>query len=315
MKRELSRKSSDLPQLVDEILASYRADARTQRIEQQFLPNKQTIIEITDLLLELTYPGFIGRHELNWQNAEYHAGAVVGRLYDTLTTEIEQCLCFEREVCEQPPDENVDCSQIAVETTDAFLREIPVIRALLTTDVQAAYDGDPAATSTAEIILAYPAIIAITIYRYAHALQALRVPMMPRIMTEHAHRLTGIDIHPGATIGPSFFIDHGTGVVIGETCEIGAHVKIYQGVTLGALSFPKDARGRLIRGEKRHPTVRDHVTVYANATVLGADTVLGEGAVVGGSVFLTRSVEPYHQVSMTPPDLKIRPPREQSSTS
>jgi serine O-acetyltransferase len=186
---------------------------------------------------------------------------------------------------------------------------IPGIRAQLADDVQAAYDGDPAAVNTSECILAYPAVHAITIYRYAHQLYEFDVPYVPRIMCEHIHRITGIDIHPGARIGRSFFIDHGTGVVIGETTEIGDNVKMYQGVTLGALSFPKDERGRLIRGHKRHPTVGNSVTIYANAIVLGGETNLGAGSIIGGSVFLTKSVEPGHQISITPPVLKVRPPQ------
>jgi serine O-acetyltransferase len=191
---------------------------------------------------------------------------------------------------------------------------MPEVRAMLADDVQAHYDGDPAAESTAEIVLAYPGLLAITIHRYAHELYAQNVPKMPRIMSEHAHRLTGIDIHPGARIGRHFCIDHGTGVVIGETTEIGDNCKIYQGVTLGALSFPKDERGRIIRGHKRHPTVGNNVTMYANATILGGETVLGDGAVIGGGVFITRSVAPGHQVSLAPPVLRVRPPRDASDS-
>jgi serine O-acetyltransferase len=179
---------------------------------------------------------------------------------------------------------------------------------MLADDVQAHYDGDPAAGSTTEVILAYPGMLAITIHRYAHELYLLGVPKMPRIMSEYAHRRTGIDIHPGAKIGRCFCIDHGTGVVIGETAEIGDSVKMYQGVTLGALSFPRDDRGRVIRGCKRHPTIGNKVTIYANAIVLGGQTVIGDGAVIGGSVFITKSVAPGHQVAISPPVLKVRPP-------
>ncbi|MBI5865934.1 MAG: serine acetyltransferase, partial [Planctomycetes bacterium] len=175
-------------------------------------------------------------------------------------------------------------------------------------DVQAHYDGDPAAQSTTEIILAYPGMLAITIHRYAHILYNLDVPKLPRVLSEWAHRRTGIDIHAGTRIGRSFCIDHGTGVVIGETTTIGDNCKIYQGVTLGALSFPKDERGRIIRGHKRHPTIGNNVTIYANAIVLGGDTVIGDGAVIGGSVFLTQSVAPGHQVAINPPVLRVRAP-------
>jgi serine O-acetyltransferase len=186
-----------------------------------------------------------------------------------------------------------------------FLVKLPALRAMLLDDVQAAFDGDPAATNLDEVILAYPGLLAVTVYRVAHELFEMGVPLMPRIMTEWAHSRTGADIHPGAHIGKSFFIDHATGVVIGETSLIGANVKLYQGVTLGAVSHPRDESGRVIRNTKRHPTVQDGVTVYANATVLGGETVLGEKSIVGGSVFLTESVPSGSRVAITPPELKV----------
>jgi serine O-acetyltransferase len=178
---------------------------------------------------------------------------------------------------------------------------------MLAGDVQAAFDGDPAAVNFDEVILAYPGVLAISVHRLAHRLYELDVPLMPRIMSEWAHLQTGIDIHPGARVGRNFFIDHGTGVVIGETTDIGDNVKVYQGVTLGALSFPKDERGRVIREAKRHPTVEDDVTLYANAIVLGGDTVLGRGSVIGGSVFITTSVPPGSIVTFKPPELRVKP--------
>jgi serine O-acetyltransferase len=187
-----------------------------------------------------------------------------------------------------------------------FLRRLPVVRALLASDVQAAFDGDPAATSLDEIIFCYPGLEAITVQRLAHELYDLKVPVIPRMMTEWAHSRTGIDIHPGARIGPSFFIDHGTGVVIGETCDIAEHVTLYQGVTLGALSFPRDAAGNIIRGRKRHPTIEHHVVIYANATVLGGDTVVGAGSAIGASVSLNRSVPPNTIVTVEKPSLRFR---------
>jgi serine O-acetyltransferase len=179
------------------------------------------------------------------------------------------------------------------------------LRARLANDVQAAFEGDPAAKSFDEVIFAYPAIFAITIYRLAHELHLQGIPLLPRIMTEHAHSVTGIDIHPGATIGSGFFIDHGTGVVIGETTHIGNHVKLYQGVTLGALSLAMDDEGRMIRGKKRHPTIEDDVIIYAGATILGGTTVIGRGSVIGGNVWLTRSVPPYTRVVISEPELLI----------
>jgi len=186
-----------------------------------------------------------------------------------------------------------------------FLNRLPHIRGLLLQDVQAAYDGDPAATNLDEVILAYPGLLAVSVYRIAHALYDLGVPMMARIMTEWAHSKTGCDIHPGADIGPAFFIDHATGVVIGETTHIGEGVKLYQGVTLGALSFPRDASGQIIRGRKRHPTLESGSTLYANATVLGGQTVVGAESVIGGSVFLTHSVPARSRVSLKEPELRV----------
>ena len=296
-----------LPRLVDRIVESYLADARTQHIDREYLPSTAAIVGTCSLLMELTYPGYFGRMGLTQHNISYHVGELLPRLWEQLAEQIQQCLCHEAEAASVGCDEET-CGERARQLANEFIECIPDIRRLLAEDVQAAYDGDPAAESTAECILAYPAILAITIHRYAHKLYELKVPLMPRIMAEYAHRETGIDIHPGARIGRSFFIDHGTGVVVGETTDIGDNVKLYQGVTLGALSFAKDERGRLIRGHKRHPTVGRNVTVYANAIVLGGETELGDGAIVGGSVFLTQGVAPGHQVSITPPVLKVKPP-------
>ncbi|MBC8106035.1 MAG: serine acetyltransferase, partial [Anaerolineae bacterium] len=196
-----------------------------------------------------------------------------------------------------------ECEQQAGEIVAAFLARLGDIRKLLADDVQAAFDSDPAAQNTDETIFCYPGIFAITVQRLAHELYVLDVPLLPRIMTEYAHSLTGIDIHPGAKLGSSFFIDHGTGVVIGETTIIGENVKIYQGVTLGAIA---PAYGQYLRGQKRHPTIEDNVTIYAGATILGGETVIGKGSVIGGNVFITSSVPPMNQVSAEPPKLKYR---------
>jgi serine O-acetyltransferase len=187
---------------------------------------------------------------------------------------------------------------------------LPDLRLTLEDDVRAAYEGDPAAKSHYEIVFCYPGLEAVTVYRLAHELLALGVPLLPRIMTEAAHSKTGIDIHPGAAIGPGFFIDHGTGVVIGETCDIGRNVKLYQGVTLGALSFPRDGQGHLVRGKKRHPTLEDEVVVYANATILGGETVIGHHAVIGSNVWLTHSVAPNTRVLTEEPTLRMRRPED-----
>ena len=190
--------------------------------------------------------------------------------------------------------------------TLAFLEQLPTLRKILALDVQAAYDGDPACKSLDEVIFCYPGLEAITVYRLAHLLHQLQVPLIPRMMTEWAHSRTGIDIHPGATMGKYFFIDHGTGVVIGETCTIGDWVKLYQGVTLGALSFATDPEGGLVRGTKRHPTIEDHVVIYANATILGGQTVIGHDSVIGSSAWVTRSVEPHTTVTLEKPRLRMR---------
>src|SRR2546421_8252939 len=196
-----------------------------------------------------------------------------------------------------------------------MLRRMPDLRTVLAQGVQAAYEGDPAAKNYHEIIFCYPGLEAVTIYRIAHELLLLGVPLIPRMMTEYAHNKTGIDIHPGARIGRSFFIDHGTGVVIGETCDIGRRVKLYQGVTLGALRFPRDPDGNIIRGKKRHPTLEDEVVVYANATILGGDTVVGHHAVVGASVMLTHSVDPYTVVTLDKPSLRMKSPEAKEKDS
>ena len=184
-----------------------------------------------------------------------------------------------------------------------FFRQIPAVRAMVQTDLQAAYDGDPAATGMAEIVFAYPGLFAITVYRLAHVLYTLNVPMLPRIMTEHAHSITGIDIHPGATVGKFFFIDHGTGIVVGETTVIGDNVKIYQGVTLGALST---RGGQTLRGKRRHPTIEDNVTIYAGTSVLGGETVIGRDSVIGANAFITKSVAPCTTVSTQPQEMQMK---------
>ncbi|TWT43641.1 Serine acetyltransferase [Phycisphaerae bacterium RAS1] len=300
----------DLPTLVQRIVSSYHSEPRIQHIDREHLPARAAIVNVCDLLLELTYPGFVGRRGLTQHNIAFHVGELLPKLYELLVEQIAACLRHESEDVQGDSEAGAaGFEQSASDAAARFIQAIPDVRRMLSADVQAAYDGDPAATGTTEVVLAYPGVLAITIYRYAHELTRMDVPLMPRIMSEHAHHLTGIDIHPGASIGRSFFIDHGTAVVIGETSVIGDNVKIYQSVTLGALSFPKDARGRIIRGTKRHPTLGNGVTIYSNATVLGGDTTLGDGSVVGGSVFLTKSVEPGHMVSITPPILKVRPPQ------
>jgi serine O-acetyltransferase len=229
-------------------------------------------------------------------------------LHDKLTRQIARALQHEDRVVRQIKDclDPVDYEAKGQAMAVTFLERIPALRAILATDAQAAFTGDPACKSIDEVVFCYPGLEAITVHRLSHELRRLGVPFIPRMMSEWAHKQTGIDIHPGATIGQHFFIDHGTGVVIGETCEIGNHVKIYQGVTLGALSFATDSDGNLVRGHKRHPTIEDNVVIYASATILGGKTVVGHHSVIGSSVWLTHSVEPHTTVTMEKPRLRIR---------
>jgi serine O-acetyltransferase len=293
-----------LDRLKEELLDSYLKDERARRISQRYLPSREAIVEILNSVLDLMYPGYFGRLDLNRENLGAHVAQMVTALVPKLEREIEHCLCYGREREALRPEFG-ECAPRAREVAQIFLRRLPEIRTLLIRDVQAAFDGDPAALNLDEIILAYPGVLAVSVYRIAHALYDLGVPMMARIMTEWAHSKTGCDIHPGATIGAAFFIDHATGVVIGETTHIGERVKLYQGVTLGALSLPKDASGQIIRGRKRHPTVESGSTLYANATVLGGQTVVGADSVIGGSVFLTHSVPPRSRVSLKEPELRV----------
>ena len=295
-----------LGELVERIVASYHADARIQHIDRFYLPSRAEIIQLVRDLLELLYPGFIGRQRLTRHNVAFHIGDLLPRIGESAFRQIDQCLCYVNEM-KHPGGNDARASESrAREVTVLFLEGIPAIREMLAGDVQAAYDGDPAALNLDEVILAYPGLLAISVQRLAHVLYKMDVPLMPRIMSEWAHNQTGIDIHPGANIGRNFFIDHGTGVVVGETTDIGNNVKLYQGVTLGALSIPKDERGRVIRSTKRHPTVKDHVTIYANAIILGGDTVIGEGSTIGGSVFITSSVPPNSVVTFKPPELRLK---------
>ena len=296
--------NKNLDGLVADLLASYRADSRTHRIGQRFLPSRGRIVEMLEEIRQVLFPGYFGRKALTKENTKYHLGNLLLWLGEDLIAQIQRCLCYAASA-----KASDDCDDRAAEIAHKFLRRIPAVRQMLLLDAQAAYDGDPAAKSIDEVIYCYPGFFAITVYRVAHELSTLGVPLMPRIMTEHAHSLTGVDIHPGAVIGGSFFIDHGTGVVIGETTRIGDNVKIYQGVTLGALSFPKDERGRVIKGLQRHPTIKDSVTIYANATILGGGTVIGKGVTVGGNTFVTSSITAGSTVTSETHPVRVRKTR------
>ncbi len=298
-----------LPDLTRRIVENYLKVGSTHHLEHCPLPSHEAVLAITEDLRDILYPGYRRRDGLHFGNITYHVGALIDGLHDELTRQIARALCHG--VDREGPRRQGRCCVAEFESLGqakavAFLEQLPDLRSMLALDVQAAYDGDPACRSLDEVIFCYPGLEAITVYRLAHLLFDLDVPFIPRMMTEWAHMRTGIDIHPGAKIGKHFFIDHGTGVVIGETCEIGEHVKIYQGVTLGALSFPTDAQGRLVRDTKRHPTIEDRVVIYANATILGGETVIGHDAVIGASTWVTESVAPKSTVMLDTPRMRIR---------
>ena len=299
-----------LPDVTDQVVATYSQIGTINHLGHSPLPHNDAVIEITHDLMEVIYPGYQRRQKLHAGNVAYHVGDLLEGLSNALTQQIARALRHKQALANsddpQAADANDAFEELAKQKTIALLASLPRLRELLATDVQAAYDGDPAAQGLDEIILCYPGLQAITVHRLAHELYGLDVPFIPRMMAEWSHNRTGIDIHPGATIGPSFFIDHGTGVVIGETTEIAAHVKLYQGVTLGALSFPKDDSGQLVRGQKRHPTIEEGVVIYANATVLGGETVIGSRSVIGASVSLIQSVPPNTVVTIEKPQLKFR---------
>jgi len=296
-----------LPEITSKMVETYRKYQATNHLGHCPLPNYDAVIEAVEWMKEILFPGYRHRDGLHMGNIGYYVGDLVDKLHDVLTQQIARALRHEANHSAQcDPIRLADFESLGQAKTVAFLNQLPELSKLLAMDVQAAYDGDPACKSLDEVILCYPGLEAVTVYRLAHLLHELEVPLIPRMMTEWAHSRTGIDIHPGAKIGPHFFIDHGTGVVIGETCEIGSHVKLYQGVTLGALSFAKDAHGRLVRGTKRHPTIEDRVVIYANATVLGGRTVVGHDSVIGSSVWLTRSVPPHTTVTLERPNLCMR---------
>ncbi len=295
-----------LPDLVKAVVESYENDNRTRHIDCEFLPAPKEVSHLIRLSLELFFPGFLGRQDLTTFNVSFHVGELLPMIARLLHRQVKKCLCYQQIQVEGREPDDKGCHLRAEQVTYSFLERIVDLREMLAADVQAAYDGDPAAINYDEVILAYPGLLAIAVHRMAHELYRADVPVLPRMISEWAHRKTGVDIHPGAKIGQSFFIDHGTGVVIGETTEIGNNVKVYQGVTLGALSFPKDERGRVIRGTKRHPTVEDDVTIYANAIILGGETVLKKGCVIGGSVFVTASVPENATVTITPPALRMQ---------
>jgi serine O-acetyltransferase len=288
-----------LPRIAETIIENtYDPDGFTH-VDNEPISSEGNVVDIINLARSILFPGYFSREKIDPVNLKYNMGKAVADLYDLLSEQVAHSI---RHDCRRYDLSCTDCAERGQQGAIACLEAIPSIRRLLATDVRAAYEGDPAAKSHDEIIFSYPGVFAISVYRIAHCLHELGVPLLPRIMTEYAHSTTGIDIHPGATIGERFVIDHGTGVVIGETTTIGNNVRIYQGVTLGALSLPRGA-GTQYRGKKRHPTIEDDVIIYSGATILGGETVIGTRSVVGGNVWITESVPPDTRVVLERPRL------------
>ena len=296
---EISNLYNNIPQVVDSLLKFWKSKDGFEHLGPAPMPSHESIVQIIHKARGLLFPGYFTKTKLNSSNLEYFLGQETSDLYTSLSEQIALALqhnCFRRKLsCSS-------CKYRGHEIALEFIKSLPSIEVLLTSDIQATLDGDPAAKGADEVIFSYPGLAAITIYRLAHVLFKLGLPIIPRIMTEHAHNLTSIDIHPGAVIGESFFIDHGTGIVIGETTKIGNRVRIYQGVTLGALSLPRDA-GKRYRDSKRHPTIEDDVIIYANTTILGGKTTIGARSIIGGNIWLTDSVAPDTKVILKRPEL------------
>jgi len=298
---EISSDNRDkLPAIINDLVTSSQDKELFAHVDAELIPSVERAVEILQRARRLLFPGYFTNGQvLDNNQLEYAIGMEVTRLFEVLSEKIVLSIKHD---CQRYQLVCTHCQERGQQEAIRFLERLPEIRKTLTTDVQAAYDGDPAAKTIDEVVISYPGVLAITVHRIAHQLWQQEIPLLPRVISEHAHSVTGIDIHPGATIGSSFFIDHGTGVVIGETTEIGERVRIYQGVTLGALSLPKDEVERL-RHEKRHPTIEDDVTIYAGATILGGETVIGRSSVIGGSVWITSSVPPGTKVFLAPPKL------------
>lgn len=279
--------------------------------ETALMPNRWIIIKIIKDLRRVVFPGYFGNENITSTMPQYFLGNMMTEVYEALKGQIETAFYFHdrRYKCDCCRSSE-EISREAAEISEAFISRLPDIQKMLLMDVQAGFDGDPASQSKEDIIFSYPGLFAIFVYRLAHELYVRNVPFIPRIMTEYAHGKTGIDINSGARIGKYFFIDHGTGIVVGETTEIGDYVKLYQGVTLGALSTRK---GQELAGVKRHPTIEDRVTIYANSTILGGETVIGHDSVIGGNTFITQSIPAHSRVSFTAPELSIGSSRDEDS--
>jgi len=288
-----------IPGITEKLIDSCRTDGCFDHVGPEPIPSREAVIDILESIRRILYPGYFIQKKIDWINVLYYFGQEVTDLFDALSEQITFAI---RHDCIRHNLSCTHCEERGKQITVDFLDKLSDLRTLLAKDVRAAYEGDPAAKGFDEVIFSYPGLLAVTVYRVAHLLYQREVPMLPRIMTEYAHSLTGIDIHPGAQIGEGFFIDHGTGVVIGETAHIGNHVRIYQGVTLGAISLKRE-EVETLRSQKRHPTVEDDVIIYANATVLGGKTIIGARSVIGGNVWITESVPPDTEVFLKKPEL------------
>ncbi len=295
----MSKKQDAILEAVESLTKNYKEQPLFCGRHGRSLPIRSEVIDIVRDLRAVVFPGYFGLDSTSTDFPEHYAGYRLNNLFDRLNKQIKIALCYQGDESRCRMSEDI---------TERFIRKLPEVQSMLIKDVQAGFDGDPAAKSKEEIIFSYPGFMAIYVYRIAHVLYLENVPFIPRIMTEYAHSNTGIDINPGATIGEYFFIDHGTGVVIGETTEIGRYVKLYQGVTLGALSTRK---GQQLSGKKRHPTIHDRVTIYANSTVLGGETVIGENTIIGGNTFITSSIPANSRVSAKSPELVIKSPESE----
>lgn len=292
-----------LPEVVNEIVKDIGTPESPDHIGYSMIPSNESMKEIVNIIETILYPGYFGEQEIGKSNVKFYLGNQINTLYKILSFQAAKCLMHK---CAKAGKKScTECVDTGKAEAFKFIKKIPKIRKTLWSDVKAAYAGDPAAKGYEEIIFCYPGLKAISIYRVAHELHIQGVPFLPRMMCEYAHSTTGCDIHPGAVIGENFFIDHATGVVIGETTIIGKCVRIYQGVTLGSLRFPKDKAGNIIRDKKRHPTIEDNVIIYANATILGGETTIGKGSIIGGNVWITESVPPYSRITSKPLYQKI----------
>ncbi len=295
----LASKHHLIPDVVKKLMQSWSTKECYDHVSPVAIPSHQAIIDIIEQARRILFPGYFTSAKLHASNLEYYIGKETTELYDKLTEQLTMAI---RHDCRRNNQLCTNCETRSSEMAFCFIETLPKVASILSQDIRATLEGDPASKSPDEVIFSYPGLKAITVYRLAHELHLLKAPTIPRIMTEWAHGETGIDINPGATIGPGLFIDHGTGVVIGETTVIGKNVRLYQGVTLGALSLPRDA-GRKLRNKKRHPTIEDNVIIYSNTTILGGDTVIGADSIVGGNIWLTESVHTGTKVLLKKPEL------------